>query len=335
MMAKKIKLFLALTAFAALVMATGIGQAQTITIEMAGTSLGPEHSFQRVAKDLIDEVDKASGGKIKLINQLSGVHGSEREIVEAVALGTLKNSWSSDLGYATIDPSIGFVNLPYLLPTYEMVDKYYFNGFLGQEFEKRALAKGLRVVCWMENDFRNLTNSRRPITTMEDLKGLKIRVPPFPILLSYFKKLGTLPTPMAITELLTGLQQKTVDGQDNGVILTYAYGLYQPQKYYTTTNHMYSGCPIFFNEKFWQSLSPEHQKILSTAFKRAAARQVAMNRADVAKFKKKMQESGIVFAELTPQTQAEFKKIAREVWQEFESKYDKNIMQRIYKELGK
>jgi len=326
-------LFIGMMLVGAMAAAPGFAPAQALSIDMASTAT-PQHSYSRVAPSMIAEVEKASGGQIKLTATFGGIHGSEREMSEALQLGNLKMGWVSDIGMGSVVSNIAYVNLPYLLPTYEMVDKYYFNGFLGEELQKRLLAKGIRLLGWLENDYRDLTNSRRPITKSDDLKGLKIRVPEFPMLLSFFRKIGANPTPMAVTELLTGLQQSTIDGQDNGVILTYSFGFYQAQKYFTMTHHSYSGGGIVVSEKFWKTLTPEQQKILSAAARTAGDKQRAMNRGDVAGFKKKMEEAGIQFGELTPETRAAFKKAASEVWKENHEKFGKELMDRIQKELG-
>ena len=322
------------TAILTLLVGSSISQAGPLIIDMGSTAT-PMHSFARTAPQMIAEVEKASGGQIKLTASFGGVHGSEREMAETIQLGNLKMGWVSDIGMSSVVPEIAYVNLPYLLPTYADVDKYYFNGFLGKELQKRVLAKGIRVLAFTENDYRDLTNSRRPITKVEDIQGLKIRVPEFPMLLSFFKKLGAYPTPMAVTELLTALQQKTIDGQDNGVILTYSFGFYQTQKYFTPTHHCYSGGGIQISEKFWQTLTADQQKILQTAARRAGESQVKLNRSDVAGFRKKMEEAGMQFSELTPEARAKMKVIASEVWKEFKDKFGADLMDRIQKELGK
>lgn len=306
----------------------------SVTIDMCSTAT-PQHSFTRIAPQMIEEVEKASGGTIKLTASFGGVHGSERETSEAIQLGNLKMGWISDIGMASVVPEIAYVNLPYLLPSYEAVDKYYFNGFLGEEAQKRLLAKGIRVLSWLDVDFRDLTNSRRAITKEEDIKGLKIRVPEFPMLLSFFKKLGAYPTPMAMTELLTALQQKTVDGQDNGIMVTYVFGLYRIQKYYTPTHHSYCGAGMVINDKFWNTLTPDQQKVLQTSAINTADSQRKMNRADIVEFKKKMENEGVQFSELTPETRAKFTVIASQVWSEFKGKFGADLMDRIQKELGK
>jgi C4-dicarboxylate-binding protein DctP len=317
-----------------LLLGGSLSQAASLTIDM-GSAATPQHSFTRSIPQMIAEVEKASGGTIKLTASFGGVHGSEREMSEAVQLGTLKMGWISDIGLASVVPGIAFVNLPYLLPTYAEVDKYYFNGFLGEEVRKKLLAKGIRALNHTDNEYRGLTNSRRPITKEEDLRGLKIRVPEFPMLLSFFKKLGAYPTPMAMTELLTALQQKTVDGQDNGIMTTYVFGLHQSQKFFTITNHSYFGSAMVINENFWNTLTLDQQKILQTAAIKTADSQRKMNRSDIAGFKKRMEDGGMQFSELTPETKAKFKVIGSQVWAEFKEKFGTDLMDRIQKELGK
>jgi TRAP-type C4-dicarboxylate transport system substrate-binding protein len=158
----------------------------------------------------------------------AGVLGGDREIVEQCKLGMLDMVFSSDIGYSTVVKAVGFAAMPYLFETYEDADKLYFHGLIGEEFKKRLLKGGnIRLLSWGENDFRALTNNKRPILEVKDLHGLKIRTPEFPMLISFFRNLGALPTPIPYPELFIALQQGTVDGQDNGVKATYYTRLYE------------------------------------------------------------------------------------------------------------
>ena len=121
-------------------------------------------------------------------------------------------------------------------------------------------SKGMRLLVYGENAFRNLSNNSKPITKLEDLKGMKMRVMESPIHIATFKALGANPTPVAFSELYTALQQGTVDGQDNGIALTYTAKIYEVQKYYTISGQCYAATGLVVSESWWKSLDPELQK---------------------------------------------------------------------------
>ncbi|NPV91135.1 MAG: TRAP transporter substrate-binding protein [Firmicutes bacterium] len=348
-MSKKIRVIVALVmvlAFAASV--AGCGGSGTnapkeepkaadgpIVLHMAATS-SPDHSYFRAADIMIDMIDKGTGGKVKAVKEFGGVHGGERQTTEACMRGELDIQWCSDVGLTAAIPSVGFTQMPFLFKDYADVDKRYLNGWMGEVVAKRLEEKGMIVLAFGENDFRALTNSKKPITNKEDLKGMKLRVPEIPFYLDFFKELGTLPTPMAVTELPTALQQKTIDGQDNGAILTWAYGYWQFQKYFTKSNHIYSGMEICISKKTWDKLTPDQQKVVKEAAQAAAKKQVELNRSDVAQFWKNMSDKGVEVIDASPELKNAMQEAAKKVWENPKNSetYGKDIMDRIIKEAA-
>jgi len=257
-------------------------------------------------------------------------------MVEAVARGDLEMTMTSDIGLAAMYPELGFVNLPYLFESYDDVDKNYRNGWVGEYVAKYVEPKGVIVLATGENDFRGLTNSKRPITKGADLNGLKIRVPEIPMYIDFYKSMGVLPTPMAITELTTALQQKTVDGQDNGAIITYDNGLQDFQKYATKTNHIYSAMQVCISKKTWDKLSADQQKIVKDAAIAMADEQVKLNRANVADRFAKMTAAGMEVIDATPQLTADFKAVAARMYKDpqYDKAYTKEIMDKVREMKG-
>jgi tripartite ATP-independent transporter DctP family solute receptor len=299
-----------------------------------GASSSPEHSRYKAADIFMAKVKKESKGQIEAVRMFGGVLGNETKMTQSVQAGTLEIGWISDIGISTVVPEIGFVNLPYLLPTYQDVDKKYFKGWMGDVVKKRIEAKGLHFLAWVENDYRWLTNSRREVLKPEDLKGLKIRTVETPMFIAFFKELGVMPTPMGITEVSTALQQKTVDGQDNGAILTYAYGFFQFQKYLTKTSHSYSGGAIIINKGLWESLTPEQKKIIQNAAEEAGKWQIEKNRQDVAEYLDKMKNAGVKITEITPELDKKFKEVSWSIMNNktITARYGDDVMKRLLAE---
>jgi tripartite ATP-independent transporter DctP family solute receptor len=301
-----------------------------------GTTVAPDHSYTVAAQGFKKTVEEKTNGAVTVDYQGAGVMGGERQMVEAVARGDLEMTMTSDIGLAAMYPELGFVNLPYLFESYEDVDKNYRNGWVGEYVAKYVEPKGVIVLATGENDFRGLTNSKRPITKGADLNGLKIRVPEIPMYIDFYKSMGVLPTPMAITELTTALQQKTVDGQDNGAIITYDNGLQDFQKYATKANHIYSAMQMCISKKTWDKLTPDQQKIVKDAAIACCDEQVKLNRENVADRYAKMTAAGMEVIDATPQLTADFKAVAARMYKDpqYDKAYTKEIMDKVREMKG-
>ncbi len=331
-----IRLTVAVMAMLASMMIGGLVDLQaadSVTLHVGGT-VSPEHSWYKGTELFKKEVETATNGRIKVQIEMGGVHGGERKMVSEVMRGMLDMVWTSDIGLAAVFPSLGFVNLPYLFSGYEDIDNRYLNGWMGDLQTEVAEKKDVTVLAIGENDFRGLTNSKRQIRSGADFQGLKLRVPEVPIYISFYRNLGALPTPMAITEVPTALQQGTVDGQDNGAIITYDFGLHQFQKYMTKANQIYSGAPLLINKRKFESLSSADQKIIKDAAQKAARYQVEINRALVSHDYELIAQSGVEVAEATDQLVADMKVAARKVWEDPDTAkaFSKEVIDRILAE---
>jgi tripartite ATP-independent transporter DctP family solute receptor len=301
-----------------------------------GSTTAPDHSYTVAAKTFKKTVEEKTNGAVTVDYQGAGVMGGERQMVEAVARGDLEMTMTSDIGLAAEYPELGFVNLPYLFANYDEVDKNYLNGWIGEYVAKYVEPKGIIVLATGENDFRGLTNSKRPIKSAADLKGLKIRVPEIPMYIDFYKSMGVLPTPMAITELATALQQKTVDGQDNGAIITYDNGLQDFQKYATKANQIYSAMQMCISAKTWAKLTPDQQKIVKDAAIACAQEQVKLNRANVVDRYAKMTAAGMEVIDATPQLTSDMKAVAERMYKDpqYDKAYTKTVMDKIREMKG-
>jgi len=320
-------------AIAALAVMGTAASAQEFEITMGSTGQTTT-SMYRAAQEFEKAVEERSGGRVSVELAFGGVFGGDRENTELTQLGEIEMVWTSDIGLGTLFPETGFSTLPFMFPDYEAVDEYYLAGFVGEAFAEALLKNGLRVVGWGENDYRALTTSGVAVTEAEHLQGLKLRVPQFPSLLSFFQKLGASPTPMAFTEVFTALQQGTIDGQDNGPIQTESQRFHEAQDHFTWTNHVYSAAPIVINDDFYQSLPEDIRQIVDEEGARVAALQVEWNRDDVAGAVERMEEQGIEVHQLSPSAIERFRETAQEVWAEFAPQYDAAVMERIQTEFS-
>jgi len=273
--------------------------------------------------------DKYTGGKVKIAVFPAGQLGGDRELGQALKMGTLAFSIHNS-GAATNDLRLFLGALPFMISTYEEADRIILKGWVFEETKKYCLDHGWRALADGENDFRQLTNSRRPVKTVDDIKGLKLRLPQAPIMVAVWKALGAIPTPIAFPELYTALQQKTVDGQENGILLTYSSRLYEVQKYFTFTNYMYSGTNYTVSDKVWKTFDKKTQEAITKAALEAADYAVKLNREDVTAAQKAMEAAGIEFYTMPPEELAKMRNLAVEVsWGMIKDKLEPAVWEKL------
>ncbi len=209
-------------------------------------------------------VESETGGAVKINLFPAGQLGGEREIAEAVKLGSIQIGMLSG-------PFSGFCkeaqvfDIPYLFPSH-LVAYRTLDGPFGKELAEECLKKtGMRILTYAQVGFRNFTNSARVIKTPGDLKGLKFRVMENPVYMNLVRSMGAAPTPIPWPETYTALQQKVVDGQENPISSIKFAKLYEVQKYMTMDGHTFGVSFMLVNEKFFQSLPKEYQAILKNA----------------------------------------------------------------------
>ena len=223
-----------------------------------------------------DEIIKRTNGRYKLQLFPSGALGGEREMLEAVQLGTQDMVMTSTGPVGNFVPETRIVDIPFLFRDYDHARKV-LDGPIGQDILTKFPAKGLVAISWMENGFRHVSNNKKQVKVPEDLKGMKIRTMENKVHMEAFKAMGSLPTPMNMNELFTALQTGTVDGQENPVPVILASKLYTVQKYVALTGHVYSPALLIVSTSLWGKLSDADK----AAFKESAKAAQVANRKKV------------------------------------------------------
>ena len=250
------------------------GQAQT-ELKVGWTNTLDSH-YGIALTTFNDEIVKRTAGRYKLKYFPSGALGGEREMLEAVQLGTQDLVLTSSGPVGNFVPETRIFDIPFLFRDYDHARKV-LDGQIGQDILGKFPAKGFVAITWLENGFRHITNSKRAINTPEDAKGLKIRTMENKVHMEAFKAMGALPTPMNMNEVFTALQTGTVDGQENPVPIILANKLYTVQKYLSLTGHVYSPALLITSTDVWGKLSDADK----AAFKEAAKVALAANRKKV------------------------------------------------------
>ncbi len=268
-------LFIAL-AFVITVLGVSADAKMVVKYGHVGPPVHPQHLG---ALAFAKYVNEKSNGQIEVQVFPLGQLGGERSMTEQVQAGTLNMTAVTAGVLANFVPEMGIIEMPFIYPNRDVAYRTLDDKEVKERFAKYCDGKGFVFIGYTENEFRDMTNSKRPIKRPEDLKGLKIRVVESPVFIDTFKALGANPTPLPFPEIYNALQQKVIDGQDNPLFTSILMKFTEVNKFATVTNHILTECPVVVNKKFWNSLTAEQQKI----FRDAADVQIKVNREQNAK----------------------------------------------------
>lgn len=284
----------AMAAAAAVLLSFGAADAKSFKIA-AGD--GPGGTHEALGKAFIAALEKNTKGKHTAKLFLNSQLGSEQDTVNDAAIGTLDFSILAINNITPFSPTVGTLTLPYVILSLEDAEKIT-QGTIGDELVKNTIRDaGVRIIGWAYSGFRVLTNSKKPVKTVDDLKGLVIRVPKNEIMIETYKSWGVNPTPMAWSETFAGLQQKVVDGQDNPYITVYAMKFDEVQKYITNIRYLFSIEPLIVSEVIFQDMSDADKKAVLAAGRDATQASAAFLRAQEAKIKAELQSRGMEISE--------------------------------------
>ena len=257
-------------------------------------------------------VEEKSGGKITVEVYNNSILGADRQLFESLQMNTVQGSFGPLSVLASFAPDFSVVDAPFLFKdrktAYAALD-----GDFGALLAKTLPQKGMRLLGYGENALRNISTSTRPVEKLEDMKGLKIRVMEAPVYINTMKALGANPTPMAFNELYTALQQKTVDGQDNGVVLTYTAKLYEVLKNYSFVEYCYAANAYVFSEEFLQTLPADLLKVVEDGVRHALVNQRRLNAEMEESLIKEIEKSGVKVIRLSAEEKERWRKATASV----------------------
>ncbi len=220
------------------------------------------HPCDVAAKQFKDNVEKRTKGEVKIALYGNNALGSPPEVLEQVLLGAVDMSLSGQDQIAKHLPFYDVISTPFAFKDYATADAVIdgpFKAWADPELAKKNL---VHLGDW-EWGFRQLTNSKKPVMTPADMKGMKIRTPPAFAYQAFVEAAGGNAVTIAFAELVMAMKQGVVDGQENPIGTIYSLKLYESQKYMTIVNYTYSSMVHLVNKKSWDKLTPEQQKILT------------------------------------------------------------------------
>lgn len=322
------------TVIAAVVLAaTGMAVAQEKTIKFA-TQNPKGHPIVSGMEKFADIVTAKSGGKIKVNLFPGGVLGSDQANVSAVQGGTLEMVVMNTGILSSVSKELSIFDFPFLFASAKEADAVV-DGPVGKRLHATLEPKGIVGLAFWELGFRSITNSKRPLTKVEDVAGLKLRVIPSPINVDWVKALDANPTPLPFPEVYTALEQKAIDGQENPLTVISANKFWEVQKYVALTNHQYNPQSVIISKKFWDTLSAAEKKIVDDAADEAAKYQREQSRAMMATALDTLKKNGMTVTEFPPAEVAKLREKMKPVVAKYAAVVGETTVNEVQAELAK
>jgi TRAP-type transport system periplasmic protein len=300
------------------------GSAFALDIKLAHV-VNEKDSFHLAAEKFKELTEKYTEGSVKVTIFPNATLGDERTLLERMKMGIVDSGIITGGPIINFVPKFGVIDLPFLFRSPEHAYKV-LDGPIGDDLFAGLEEQGLKGLAWAERGFRNLTNSKRPVESPDDIKGLKIRVMQNPVYVDSFKALGANAVPMAWTEALTALQQGTVDGQENPLNVIVAFKLNESQKYMSVTRHAYAPAPIIMSMVTWKKLSADQQEAVLKAAQEAVEFERNFNNENEKIWIKELEEKGMVVS--TPDLDA-FLEAVKPVYEAYGKDYGEKLISDI------
>jgi tripartite ATP-independent transporter DctP family solute receptor len=304
----------------------------------------PEGHTAIMAKDMADGVARRTNGafKIEVFPNHTLAGGNFKTEIELARSGGIDMAMNSTIIMGLfIDRKFDVFSLPFMIPDHQVFGMV-IEGPLGQMVGEWMTQAGLTPVGMGINGFRQLTNSKRPIAAVEDIKGLKFRVPGTEVFLSAFKRMGADAVTMNAQEMIQAMATGVVDGQENPYVAIMAFRMFEVQKYVTAWNYIVDPMIMYANTRRFRALKPEFQTVLLEEGRRAALAQRARAEKEDLDAIEELKKRGMTIIVPTPAAIAEFQKTFEPLYTEFEGKIGKeNIallraeVEKAKKELGR
>jgi tripartite ATP-independent transporter DctP family solute receptor len=308
------------------------GQQKVIEFKIAGL-LPVEHPLTQGLYEFKKQLEAIVPGRVEVKVFPNMEMGGSRECMEAIQMGTLQMLESSLAPLAGFNKGFMAFNLPYLFKTREIAYEF-LDGAIAGEMKDSVISSNFKILEYWENGFRHTTNSKRPIKTPADMKGLKIRTMENPVHMEAYRQMGANPVPMAFGEVFTALQQKTIDGEENSYANIYSMKFHEVQKYISNNKVFYDVTGFMINPKFYDSLPSDIQDAVKKAARKATELQRRMITEADNKLEKFMKEN-MEFTDLTSSDIDKFKEATKGTYDVFKKEIGEEKLQKIVDELAK
>jgi tripartite ATP-independent transporter DctP family solute receptor len=265
-MKRRILFNLAVCAFGIFISAAA--RAETIELKF-GHDGAPGSLFAASSEEFARRANAKLGNKAKVLVFGSSQLGDDTEVLQKVKVGTVDFAIPSTI-MSSVVPAFGLFEMPYLVKDRQHMQRIE-REIVWPTLAPLAEQQGYKILAVWENGFRQITNSKRPIVTPDDLKGMKLRVPKGKWRVRMFQAYGASPSAMGLSEVFVALQTGVMDGQENPFPQIYAMKFQEVQKYLSLTDHVYTPAYVVVSAKKWETLSPDVRQVLEQTAKETQA----------------------------------------------------------------
>ena len=295
----------------------------------------PESHPQAAAMNKFVELSaKYTNNNVQLKAFHSAVLGSDEKQLQAVQTGTQEFYIGTLAPFSTRVKEVQVWDLPFMFANTKEVYAL-LDGASSKKIFKMIEPTGVHGLMWTGMGFRNLSNSKRPVTKLEDIAGLKIRVMANPVALETWKTLGANAVPMAFSEVFTALEIKAIDGQENPLVHMYANKMQEVQKYISLTNHVYTPVALVVSKKFWDGLSDADKQGVQKAADEAKILQRELLEAGDKEVIGKFGTAGVKVDAVAPAELAKIQDKVKPVVTKFAPQIGEDFIKEFYAEIDK
>jgi tripartite ATP-independent transporter DctP family solute receptor len=302
-------------------------------LQIAGNFAGEHPSSVAVEQVFKKEVARLTGNQLQVDVFPAMQLGGAKENVDAVRSGSLALTWVGGAFLSRIVPELEAVSLPFVFSNRESAFRV-IDGPVGTAIDQKLQAKGFVSLGWMELGMRHITNSRAPIKSMADLKGLKLRLQPNETHLATFRTLGANPLAMDVKELYSALEQKVIDAQENPYTVISASRYSEVQKQLSNSGHFFDFIAVVASKKAFEQLKPEYQKAVREAMTTTIAFQRKLAIESEAKALVEL-KSKMTFTEITPAALEEMRKTSAPVIEDVKKRAGADLVNQVLAEVAK
>ena len=302
-------------------------------IRIAG-NFATEHSSSVAIEGFKTELGQLTGGRLVVDTFPAMQLGGAAENVSQVRSGTLLMTWTGMAFLSRTVPELEAISLPFQFPSREVAFKVV-DGPVGEVLDEKLAAKGFLSLGYMELGFRHVTTGAKPIHTVEDMRGLKIRMQPNETHLATFRAIGANPLAMDIRELYPALQQRVVDGQENPYAIILASRYFEVQKYVTNTGHFFDFISVVAHRRTFQAMPAEFQQAIRTAMGNAITSQRAAAASSDTAALAELQAKGMEYTALPPAELAKMRQMSSGVVDQIKGRVGAELVDRVQAEVAR
>lgn len=298
----------------------------TVELSIVSSSMGQNTPAGIGVQKMVDTINASGDESIKAVAFFDAQLGQAATLLQSLQQGSIDIGVAGAAYFSSVVPELQVLELPYIFQDYDDA-RQVVDGEIGSDLLKLLDSKGVKGLKFWEIGFRQLSNNKKPVSNVADIKGIKLRSLPSPIQIKIWESYGALPSALDSAELYTALQQGVFDGQENPISEIVSKKMYEVQKYISLTSHVYTPMVLAISQKTWNTLTDAQKTIVQDAVIQGTI--ASRNAVDI------MEKDGITLLKekginiIEEPNKESFKKASQPVYDIFKENYGNDILETI------